>query len=199
LDQPDAAAFLADVEEDAALFARDEVERGFHLLAALAAERMEDVAREAFGVDPDRDGLALHDRLTVLLGADVAHAHRDVEVLVDLRLVEVDAERAEARRQVRFHDLLDEPLLLAAVLDQLGDGRGLELVLPGELEEIGQPGHRAVFLEDLDDHRRGPEPREADQVDRALRVAGADEDAAAPGPERMDVAGTGEVARPAPV
>src|SRR6185503_9817629 len=95
LDQADAAAFLPDVEEDAALLAGDEGERGFHLLAALAAERVEDVAREAFGVDPDGDGLVLHYRLAVLVGADVAHAEGDVEIFVDLRLVEVDAERAE--------------------------------------------------------------------------------------------------------
>src|SRR6185295_11505092 len=199
LDQADAAAFLPDVEEDAALLAGDEGERGFHLLAALAAERVEDVAREAFGVDPDGDGLVLHYRLAVLVGADVAHAEGDVEIFVDLRLVEVDAERAEPRRKVGLDDLLDEPLLVAAVLDQLGDGRGLQPVFSGELEEVGQPRHRAVFLEDFDDDRRGLEAREADEVDGAFRVAGADEDAAAAGPERMDVAGAGEVAGPAPV
>src|SRR4029079_9285983 len=49
VEEPDAAALLGHVEEDAAALARDLVERLLELLAAVAAQRVEDVAREAFG------------------------------------------------------------------------------------------------------------------------------------------------------
>ena len=48
--QADAAALLRHVEEDAALLGGDPPQREVELLAAVAAQRVEDVARQTFGV-----------------------------------------------------------------------------------------------------------------------------------------------------
>ncbi len=66
--EADAAAFLVFVEQNASAFVRDSGEREFELLAAVAAERVEDVAGKALGVDAD-DGRGA--------GGDVAHDERD--------------------------------------------------------------------------------------------------------------------------
>src|ERR1051325_4659474 len=132
---------------------------------------MEDVSRQTFRVNADEDRLGLHDGLAILLLADVPRTERDVEILVHLRLVEVDPELAEAGRQRDVHDLLNEPLLLPAVLDELRDRRHLETVLPREFEEIGETGHSPVFFKDLDDYSRGLEAGQPREIDRSFRVS----------------------------
>ena len=65
--EADSAALLHFVEEDAGAGVGDGAEGEFELLAAVAAERMEDVAREALRVDAD-DGRS---------SVDVAHDQGD--------------------------------------------------------------------------------------------------------------------------
>ena len=53
--QPDAASLLGHVQQHAAALGHDRAQRELELLAAVAAQRVEDVAGEAFRVDADED------------------------------------------------------------------------------------------------------------------------------------------------
>ena len=79
-EQADAAALLRHVEEHAAALVGDRVQRRVELLAAVAAQRVEDVAGQAFGVDADEH---------VVGAVDVASDERDV-MLPGQRLAEAD-------------------------------------------------------------------------------------------------------------
>ena len=115
--QADAAALLRHVEEHAALLGADPRERELELLAAVAAQRVEDVAGEALGVDA-------HEH--VLLALDLAADERDV-VLAGQRLAERDRRELAVRgRQPHRRHALDELLVPAPVLDQVGDGDHLQ-------------------------------------------------------------------------
>ncbi len=63
----------------------------------------------------------------------------------------------------------------------------------GEDDEIGDAGHFAIGLHDLDDDRGGFEMCEAAEIDRAFGLTGADECAAGAGAEGVDVAGAEEI------
>jgi hypothetical protein len=63
----------------------------------------------------------------------------------------------------------------------------------GEALEVVHAGHLAVVAHDLADDGGGAQAGEAGQVDRALGVAGADQDAAGLGAQREDVAGADDV------
>ena len=72
VEQPDAAALLREIEQDAGAFALDHRERRIELFPAIASKRVEDVARQALGVDPHEYVVAapyvpLHHRQVVLL------------------------------------------------------------------------------------------------------------------------------------
>src|SRR4029453_12678891 len=78
--QADAAALLRHVEEDAALLRLDPLERELELVAAVAAERVEDVAGQTLGVHADEDvlravDLALHERDVRLAGARLLYLY----------------------------------------------------------------------------------------------------------------------------
>ena len=80
VEQADAASLLRHVEEHAAVLGGDAAEREVELLAAVAAQRVEDVAGEAFGVDADE------------------HVLRAVDVAVHEREVRAAGERLACRR-----------------------------------------------------------------------------------------------------
>ena len=92
-------------------------------------------------------------------------------------------------------DALDELLVAAPVLDQIGDRDHLELVVLAVRHEVGDAGHRAVVLHDLADDARRIQPGEPREVDGGLGLAGALEHAAAARAEREDVTGLHEVRR----
>ena len=69
-------------------------------------------------------------------------------------------------------------------------------MLDAHLLEIGKASHVPVGLDDLDDRGRRLESGELAEVDRALGLAGPDEDPAVAGPQRVDVTGSDEVVGP---
>ena len=87
----------------------------------------------------------------------------------------------------------DGALVTQAVANELGDGEDAEAVLAAEGDEVGDAGHGAVVAHDFADDAGGREAGETGEVDGGFGLAGADEDAAAAGAEREDVAGTNEV------
>ena len=72
--------------------------------------------------------------------------------------------------------------MLEAVLDEVGDGADLEVVLLAELLEVRQPRHGAVVLHDLADHPGGLEPRQPAKVHGTLGLTRAYQHAAGPWP-----------------
>ena len=132
--QADAAALLRHVQEHARIFLGQPLERLLELLAAVAAQRVEDVAGQALGVDADED---------VLGALDVASHERDV-VLAGQLLAERDRlEVAVGGRELDGRRALDELLRAPPVLDQVGDRDQLDLVALAELER-GR-GHAPSF------------------------------------------------------
>ena len=96
---------------------------------------------------------------------------------------------------VALRNARDQRFGAAAILDEIGDRADLQLVLGSELDEIGEPRHLAVVLQDLADDRRGREPGEPREIAAGLGVAGAHEHAALLRHQRKDVSGLHEVLR----
>ena len=90
---------------------------------------------------------------------------------------------------------LDQGFVLAAVMDQVGDGADLEAVLVRELKQVRQPGHGPVILEDLADHRGRLHAGQLGKIATGFGVAGAHQHAAVLGHQREDVAGLDDVGR----
>ena len=117
--EPDAAPLLRHVQEHAARLGGDAPQGGVELVAAVAAQRVEDVAGQALGVDADEH---------VVGAVDVAVHERDV-VLARQLLAEGDRlELAVLGRQPHRDLALDELLVAAPVLDEVGDADELQLV-----------------------------------------------------------------------
>ena len=118
--QADAAPLLGEVEQHAAPLLVDAQHRVLELLAAVAAQRVEDVAGEALGV---------HAHEHVLLARDLAPDHRHVVLVVHERAVADHVEVAELRGQLGLDHALDELVVAAPVGDQVGDRDHLQAVL----------------------------------------------------------------------
>ena len=158
-------------------------------MAAVAALRAEHVARHALGVHADEH---------LLDAVDLALDEREMVLVVDLR---AEPDRAELAMHGRKQDLglaLDQLLGAAPIRDQILDGAELQPMLPAELDEVGNPGHRPVVLHDLADHPGGREPGQACEIDGSLGLARALQRPAGTGAQREDVSGLHDVARAHP-
>ena len=128
------------------------------------------------------------------VGAEVAANEGDVALAtLDLAFVGDHAELAVAGLDAGFAGADDVALVAQAVADELGDGDHFEAVLPAERDEVGDAGHFAVVAHDFADDAGGGEAGEAGEIDGGLGLSGADQNAAAAGAQREDVAGTDEV------
>src|SRR5450830_1062866 len=186
VEQTDAAPFLRHVEENSALLLGDATECVIELLAAIAAQRVEDISSQAFLVDA-------HEH--VLGPVHLSHHQRHV-VLTGQRLAVGDGtELAEFGWHPHRGHTLDQHLGTTAVLDQVGDRDQLDPVLRAVLDQVGNSRHRAVFLHHLADDASGDQPGQLRQVDRGLGLTSALEHAARTSSERKDVARPNNVAR----
>ena len=126
--QADAATLVTQVEDDAALLARDRLERRLQLLAAVAAQRAEHVAGQTLGVQANERRASARERPA-----------RDGDDLGAGRPVDPDAEIAEARgecslgRYVLFYGHDDQCCRPDAALlaSKLRPGRPVSEALPG--------------------------------------------------------------------
>ena len=117
-------------------------------------------------------------------------------VLPGQRLAESDGgELAVCGRQADRGDPLDELLVAAPVLDQVGDRDHLQPVRGAVLDQVGHASHRPVVLHDLADHARRDQAGEPREVDRRLGLARALEHAAGAGAQGEDMTRLNEVAR----
>ena len=159
---------------------------GPQLGPAVAAQRAEHVAGQAFRVHPDQDvGLPGHvaqDQGQVLLPVEHSTRRR--------RRVKSPSVGRDAGLGDPPHQLLRLP----PVPDEVGDRYEREPVAIAEALELGQPGHRRLVLRDdlAEDAGRG-QAGEPGQVDRGLGVAGPLEHATLPVAQGEDVARAAEV------
>ena len=192
--QPNASALLAHVEDDAGALGLDGAQGHSQLRAAVAAERTEGVAGEAFAVDTDEGGLVERDGLAVFIEpADRALAEGEVRLGVDEALVGDKVERAILEWHFEFDRPVDEPILSQAELDEVGHAAHFQAMGGAEFLQVRHAGHRAVVLHDFADDADGLAAGEAGEVDGAFRLPGADEHAAVAGAKGKDVAGADEV------
>src|SRR3546814_15621070 len=84
--------------------------------------------------------------------------------IVDRVLIGHEAEIAELGADVRLGDALDGVLVVESLTNQIGDRAELETVLARELFQIRTTCHRAVLVEDLDDHGRRPDTRPTREI-----------------------------------
>src|SRR5699024_12521982 len=83
--------------------------------------------------------------------------------------------------------------VLAAILDQVGDGPDLETVLAGELDEIRQASHGAIRLEDFTNGSGWCQARHLRQVTSGFSVAGTHQHPAPYGLYRTNMPGLDQV------
>ena len=166
-------------------FGVDLRERLLELLAAVAAQRVEDVAGEALRVDA-------HEH--VLGAVDVAAHERDVRLAGQLLAERDGGELAVLGRQAHRRAALDELLVATAVLDQVGDRDHLQPVPLAVRDEIGHARHRPVVVHHLADDTGRSQTGEARQVDGRLGLADPLEHAAGLGAQREDVTRLHEIA-----
>src|SRR6266540_798980 len=118
VEKADAPALLRHVEEYAALLGADPRERLLELLAAVAAERVEDVSGQTLGVDADED---------ILLALDVALDERDV-VLAGQLLPEGDRNEVSVRR--RYSIRSSTVIILRSWREQYSTRSGTRAIVP---------------------------------------------------------------------
>lgn len=140
IDESDAPSFLSHIEEDAAPCLFDAPEGFGELFAAVAAERAEGVAGEAFGMYPAEDRFR---------GGHIAFDQRQMMFATDFVDVPVGFEMAVAGGHVGFRDTLDENFRAPAVIDEVGDGNHLEVVSACEFNQLRRAHHRAVLAHDF--------------------------------------------------
>ena len=75
------------------------------------------------------------------------------------------------------------------------DGNDLQVMLLGDLHQLGNPGHRSVFLDDLANDRRRISPAHPGQIDGRLGVPRPPQDAAFLGDQRENVSRSAEILR----
>src|ERR1700694_3284801 len=77
---------------------------------------------------------------------DLPFDERDMCFAADAVTVRYEPEHAVYGLDVPFGDTRDERLRAAAVLNEIGDRANLELMLRGELDQIGQSRHFPVLF-----------------------------------------------------
>ena len=127
--------------------------------------------------------------------ARLAPDQRQMHGVADVVVIRHHAEFTVIGRQPALAHALDGGFVLGAVADEVGDGADLEAVLGGELFELRQPRHGAVFVHDLANHRRRFGAGEAREVAAGLGVAGAREHTALLRHQREHVPGRDDVGR----
>ena len=162
--QPDPTAFLSHVNQNAAAFLLDLLQRRVELVSAIAPARAENVSGETLAVDA-------HQRRFVLV--DLAFYQREMMLAIELRAVEVQIEIAIIGRH--FYDLFQfyQFFADAAVCDQALDGANAEAMLLAELHQLRQSSHRAIVVQNLAKHSSRLQRSHACKVDRRLGVSGA--------------------------
>src|SRR5688572_11604186 len=185
VEQADASPFLVEIDHDAAPLRLDHLHRRVELPAAVAAEGVEDVAREALRVHPHQHALTI---------GQVAVDQRHMLVVVDVVAIPDDLPRTMLRRQSRLSDAMHQTFVLQPVRHELRDRDERQAMVFRELLQLRSTRGGAVVIQDLTDHAGWVESRQARQVDRRLRMPDALEHTALARAQGEDMATVTEVA-----
>ena len=118
-----------------------------------------------------------------------------MHVTTDVILETNQAKLAELGLHELLGNLLDRLLVLEPITNEIGNAAHLQSVLAGEHLELRPARHRAVLVQNLDDHRRRFDACEACEIAARLRVAGAGQHAARLRHQRKDVARLAQIIR----
>ena len=142
--------------------------------------------RHTITIGGSRDGRILGDQVGEMqldqhgrgCVGDIALRQHDMLAAADAVAIDEQAPFAERRvMDRRDRDLRDELLGAAAVGDEIGDRADLDRVRLREHDQLAHPRHRAVVVHDLADDAGWAQARDPREVDRGLRMAGADQGA----------------------
>ena len=186
LDKADAATLLRQVDEHADPLLADHVERHVELVAAVAPQAVEQIAREARRVEP-------HERRRDV-GRLSHHEHQRLLGFI-LHAVGDHPEAAPLGRQVGLGDAVHQLLPLPPMPNELFDGDDLEAVLTGQIEERLAVGPVADVVEDFAEHSGRREVCHAGEIDRGLGVSGTAEHASLFRDQGKEMTGPHEVGR----
>ena len=179
--QTDAATLLLHIDDHALALLLNHLKRLVQLLAAVAAQRAEDVASGAAGMDANQHGFVLSP-----LTLDKCHVFQSVAFLSERYQLEMTI----AGRHIHTAANLDERLLLQPVGYQVPDTDNLQMVYPAKLYQFGQTGHRAVVVHDFHQCAGRIKPRQFTEVDGCFRMTRAAQHAIVLGVEGVNVTWT---------
>ena len=131
----------------------------------------------------------------LLVRDDVALDEREMRRVGELVAEHRHLERAATGVNGTIADALDQPLVLRAIVDEVGDRADFQAMLLGERDQVGQSRHRTVVAQDLADHRRRREPGQRGEIAASLGVTGAHEHAAFLRHDRKNMTGLDDVGR----
>ncbi len=140
LDQADAAALLRQINQHAGAFLGDHLQGHVELIATIAAQRSQHVARETGRVQAYQRHASL---------VRFAHHQREWLLRFVLHSVEDELEHAMPGGQPGLGDAIDQFFAHAAIADQLLDRDDLHLVLFGQFEEPAARRPVAIGVEDF--------------------------------------------------
>ena len=130
-----------------------------------------------------------------IVRADIAHHHGQMHVAIDGVFESYCAETSIDCRQIGFHGAPHQNFFLNAITHQISDADNLQAMNHGEVFELWQPCHGAVFVHDFADDSRRIKSRDTRYIDGRFRLAGPHQHAALLRAQRKDVSRSGEVMR----
>ena len=128
-----------------------------------------------------------------LLGLDVAQGQRHVHHIVGAVTVGHQIELAQLAAQQLLFGALNRALVEQAVVNQVGNGADLDVVLLGKLFQLRATRHAAIVVHDLADHRRLAKAGHTGQVTGGFGVAGTRQHATGLRHQREDMAGADDI------
>ncbi len=151
-----------------------------------AARRIEEIE--------DRERL-MHAHQRFAVRTNLALDQRQMHVIRSAVGVSVQGEFAMHRLDRLRQGALDQRLVAAAVVNQIGDGADLDVVRAGEFDQIGQTRHRAVVLEHFANHRCRLKPGQLGEIATGFGMSGAHQHATFACDDREGVSRHHEIGR----
>ena len=186
MNQVEAVLALTKIEHDTLACVGNFFQRAAKLITGVIDRRAEHVAR---------DVLAVHAHHHRIARAHVAHHHREMHVAINRVLERDGAELSIDSRQISFDGAAYQDFFGNSITDEIGNANDLQSVDAGELAQLRQARHRAVFIHDFANHAGGIKPRDARDVHRGFGLAGTHQDAAFLCSQRKDVTRASEILR----
>src|ERR1051325_4342849 len=186
MDEIQAMLALTKIEHHALAGFRNFFQSPTKLPAGIVDRRSEHVAGDVLAMHPHHHGIVC---------AHLAHHHRQMHVAVDCGLKSNRAKGPVDGREIRFDRATYEHFFRDSVANQISDTDDLQTVDAGELAQLRQPRHGAVFIHDFADDSGWIETGDARDIYRSFRLSRTNQHAALLRPQRKYMTGSREVLR----